>query len=153
MDKKALPIGRILVTALVAAVLDALAAIVIYDVNPSAMFKFIASGAFGKSAFSAGPEMIWLGVLFHFLIALSWCTLYFVACPALKLYKHSPFIVIPAYGVTIWLFMNMAVLRLSRIGAAPFELSSALTGAAILVFAVSLPVVLSANRYYTDRRA
>lgn len=141
-----------MVTGLIAGIIDALAAIVIYDVNPSAMFKFIASGAFGKTAFSAGPEMIWLGVLFHFLIALFWTALYFVASPALKLYKLSPFVLIPAYGIAIWLVMNLVVLRFSRIGAGPFELSAALTGAAILIFAVSLPVVLSANRYHTGRK-
>jgi hypothetical protein len=148
MDNKSLPVGRILVTALIAGFLDAFAAIVIYDVNPGAMFKFIASGAFGKSAFSAGPEMIWLGVMFHWLIALSWTMFYFIAAPVLKLHKLSPFVTVPVYGVVIWLVMNLVVLRFSRIGPGPLEISAALTGAAILIVAIALPVVFSANRYY-----
>ena len=61
------PWRTIILTGLLAGTLDAIAAIVVSQASPAAVFKFIASGAFGAGkAFSGGDIMIVWGVLFHY---------------------------------------------------------------------------------------
>ena len=137
----------ILLTGLLAGTLDAIAAIVVYKAKAASMFKFIASGAFGKEAFTGGDGMIGVGVLFHFLIALSWTILYFVFHSRLGLAKQNIFIVIVAYGIFIWLVMNLVVLPSSNIPQRPIDAAGAIKGIVILILTVALPIVLAARRY------
>ncbi len=68
----------ILKTGVIVGTLDALAAIIILaKMNAVGVSQFIASGAFGKEAFSGGAAMTITGILFHYLFAFSFTTLYF----------------------------------------------------------------------------
>ncbi len=64
-------------------ILDAIAASVnAYaqrGVSPAGVFRYVASGALGKSAFDGGLGIAGLGLLFHFIIAISWTFLFFMA--------------------------------------------------------------------------
>src|SRR3569623_975410 len=60
----------ILQTCLLTGTLDALAAILIsYKIPPADIFKFIASGWFGREAMSGCTSMVICGLIFHYLIA------------------------------------------------------------------------------------
>ena len=69
------PVASIWKAGLLAGLLDIAAALIQYAANggktPSIVFKFIASGVFGRKAFAGGTAMIVAGFIFHLLIALS----------------------------------------------------------------------------------
>ena len=62
----------ILKTGLIAGTLDILAAIVILaKMNAVGVLQYVASGVFGKEAFSGGTTMAIAGLIFHYIIAFS----------------------------------------------------------------------------------
>ena len=144
-NRSGIPIGRIIATGLVAAILDAIAAMLVYQVQPGPLFKLIASGAFGKSAFTGGPEMLVAGVVFHVIIALGWAALYFFLYSRLRLYRINPIALIAGYGIFIWLMMNLVVLPLSNVSQRSIDAAGAMKGISILMIAVALPIVISAH--------
>jgi len=65
-------IQTILLAGLVAGLLDGIAAVVFLGkMNYSGVFKFVASGLFGKNAFAGGAEMVIYGIIIHLLIAMA----------------------------------------------------------------------------------
>ena len=142
----------ILLTGLIAGTLDALGPILINKANPKLMFQFIASGAFGSErAFAGGTPMVVWGVLFHYFIAYSWTTLFFLLYPAIPFLRKNKYITAVLYGVFVWIVMNRVVIPLSKIQQGPFNIKGALTGAAILIVAIGLPVSILARRYYSRK--
>ena len=143
------PWRTIILTGLLAGTLDAIAAIVVSQASPAAVFKFIASGAFGAGkAFSGGDVMIVWGVFFHYFIALSWTVLFFFMYPALPWMRKNKYITGLLYGIFVWIIMNRVVIPLSEIPQRPFNLKGALTGMSILMVAIGLPISILTHRYY-----
>lgn len=139
----------IIMIGLIAGTLDAVAAIVVYQANPGSMFRFIASGAFGAGrAFSENGMMVLWGVLFHYGIALSWTTLFFLSFPAYRLLRGNKYFIGALYGIFVWIIMNKVILPLSAIPQQPFDFVKALIGATILVLAIGLPISILTHRYY-----
>jgi hypothetical protein len=112
------------------------------------IFRFIASGAFGKAAFQPGNDMIFSGVLFHYIIAFLFTTVYYQLYPIFKAAFKNKYIIGIFYGVLCWVIMNMAVVPLSKIGYHPIKLRFILSGMAALVICVGLPIALIADRHY-----
>jgi hypothetical protein len=135
---------------LVAGTMDLTAALTYYPltagVRPVRIVQGIASGVLGASAFQGGFKTAALGVVFHYLIALIWTVVFFVAAQRFKvLTKH----VVPVgltYGVVVWLVMNLIVLPLSNVRHAPIQLGAAVTGAVILMFCIGLPIAVIVGR-------
>ncbi|HVE60655.1 MAG TPA: hypothetical protein VNA26_02470, partial [Chitinophagaceae bacterium] len=77
--------SMILKAGLLVGTLDILAAFLDYYIstnkNPLNVFTFIASGVFGKKAFTGGSSMIILGAVFHFIIALAFTLFFFYRFP------------------------------------------------------------------------
>ena len=143
------PWRTIILTGLLAGTLDAIAAIVVSQASPAAVFKFIASGAFGAGkAFSGGDVMIFWGVIFHYFIAFSWTALFFFMYPALPWMRKNKYITGFLYGIFVWIMMNRVVIPLSEIPQRPFNLKGALTGMSILMVAIGLPISILTQRYY-----
>jgi hypothetical protein len=139
----------ILLTTLLVGTLDALAAIVVYRVDPTRLFKFIASGAFGAGkAFSEGGLMVFFGILFHYLIAFSWVGIFFLLYPISSLVKKNKYVTGVCYGIFIWIIMNQVIIPLSEIPKGDFDIKAASIGTLILIFAVGLPTSLIIHRYY-----
>jgi hypothetical protein len=72
----------VLSATLVAGTLDIVAAILLYSIimektTPSRIIMSIASGVFGKEAYSGGSAMILAGLAFHFLIAFLFSLFYY----------------------------------------------------------------------------
>ncbi|NNU33010.1 hypothetical protein HK413_00190 [Mucilaginibacter sp. S1162] len=77
------PLKTILWLGLVTGTLDAARAILFnLNLGPGVIFRFIASGMFGKAAFAGGPEMVIAGVVFHYLIAYLFTTSFYIWYPA-----------------------------------------------------------------------
>jgi hypothetical protein len=142
----------ILFTALLAGTLDGFAAITVYQVSPSNIFKFIASGAFGSEvAYSGGGAMVFYGVLFHYIIAFSWTVFYFLIYRYLRTILSNKYIAGVLYGIFVWLMMNLLVLPLTKIPGGPIYWDKALVGATILIFMIGLPISILAHRFYSQR--
>ncbi len=149
-------IRTILLTGLLAGVLDGLAAAISYYLsthkNPEAVFKFIAKGVFGQDALTGGTGMVIWGILFHFLIAMIWTVLFFLIYPRLKFLSKNLVLTGLVYGLFVWTVMNAVVLPVSH--GIPFrpEFPKALLGISFILFLVGLPVSLMIGRYYARTR-
>lgn len=148
--------NRILLAGFIAGTLDAAAAIINFYIttgkSPVIVFVYIASGVFGKEAFSMSPFIAFAGLLFHYIIAAIFSALYFLIFPKVTfLQGHNIFSAI-IYGVFVWLVMNMAVIPLSRAQHFPFDLGNALIAAFILIVCIGMPLSIMASSFYKNRR-
>jgi len=143
----------ILLTGLIAGFLDGLAAVldtwIRVGSGPAGVFKFIASGVYGKEAFSGGTTMIIAGIFFHLFIATSWAFLFFILFPRLKILQKNKYVVGIIYGILIWSFMNRVVLPLANTPkASSFNILQVLKAMTYIILFVGLPISLLANHYY-----
>lgn len=107
-------IGR---ATLIAGGLDFLfASIVLSGGAVARLWQFVASGVFGRDAFSMGMAGALWGVLFHFLIMGMFSAFMFLVCTRTTLIARWTFVGGLAYGIFIWLVMNLLVVPLSRAG-------------------------------------
>jgi uncharacterized membrane protein YagU involved in acid resistance len=146
----------IIKTGLLAGTLDGLAAALLYSIpsgkDPLNVYRFIASGVFGKEAFQGGVIMAMLGILFHYVIATGWTVLFFAAYPRIELLSKSKIATGIFYGIFVWIMMNLVVVPLSSVSMkGSRELSSIIIGMAVLIFCIGLPISWMASRYYTKQ--
>jgi uncharacterized membrane protein YagU involved in acid resistance len=116
---------------------------------PARILQSVASGALGQSAFDGGTTTAALGLLLHFLIALTWAALYYAASRKLEVLVRAAYVCGVVYGLLIYLFMNYVVIPLS---AAPFKGTppatlTLVTGLLAHVLGIGLPIALAARRY------
>ena len=139
----------ILVTGLIAGALDLLAATLYFlargNNQPSALFRYIASAVYGKTAFTGGVGMIAIGILFHFGIALFWVGCYFVIYPLIRNLNTGIVTDAVAYGLLVWIVMNLVVVPLSRAARRPAPLSFILINMVILMIAIGMPCAYAAR--------
>jgi hypothetical protein len=128
---------------LTAGVLDFAAAIVVYHASALRIGQSIAAGLLGREAARAGgwPTAL-LGVLCHFLIATTAAAVYVASSRRLPALLRRPVPFGLAYGIVVFYFMQLVVLPLSRVGRAPFSLRGQLTGLAIHMVLIGLPIAL-----------
>ncbi len=144
----------ILRAGLLAGTLDILAAILILAKgNAVGTLKFIASGVFGKAAFSGGYDMVALGAVFHYFIATSFATGYFLVYPRLPFLQKNKWLSGVLYGVFVWAVMNLLVVPMSNAPQSPFAWDSALKNMAILVVCIGLPIAWLADKFYASRNS
>jgi hypothetical protein len=140
--------------------LDAVAATVhawvFSGVGPDRVFRFVASGAFGKIAFTGGAHFIALGLLLHFLFAVAWTALFFfairVAVGSGPLRSAPRTVAIGAFwGLAVWLAMTLVVIPLSAIGPRPplQPTYPVLTMVIIHLAVIGIPIALLARRHFT----
>jgi hypothetical protein len=117
----------ILVAGLVAGTLDiTYACIFSYvrrGVTPAAVFRSVAAGALGPSAREGGVKIAILGLCFHFLIALIWASVYFLASRVVRFMITHAIISGILYGLCVYLLMYGIVLRVSAIHATAYPWS------------------------------
>jgi hypothetical protein len=142
----------ILLTWLLCGTLDALSAIVLNPQVPAAaIFKYIASGFFGKAAAVGGTDMVVYGVLFHYFIALVFTTLLFLSYPTfIKIFRNKILLAF-VWGILIFVIMNFVVVPyLSHIVQRPMKLAGVLKNLAALIVAFGFPIAFIAGKYYRD---
>jgi hypothetical protein len=137
---------------LIAGSLDILSAFSDYYIRtgkgPEGVLRFIASGIFGKDAFTGDSIMIWLGLLFHFVIAFAFTTLFFVLYPRVKLLHISIVLTAVIFGAITWLVMNLVVVPLSNAPNIPFKPVNAIKAVVILICMIGLPLSIIFKRYF-----
>jgi hypothetical protein len=141
----------VLVAWLLAGTLDITTA-VLYYLGPSSaravrLLKGIASGVLGARAFDGSSAPAWLGLALHYLIALIWTVVFVVAVRSFGGLRRHFVLTGIAYGIIIWLVMNLVVLPLSNVARGPFELRAAVIAAIILILCVGLPISVVIGRY------
>jgi hypothetical protein len=148
-------VRTILWAGLVAGTLDALGATIVFMLrggkDPAGIWKFVASGIFGKEAFAGGSGMVVWGLVFHFCIAITWAIIFFQLYPTLRRLISNPVVLGLLYGIVVWLVMNLGVLPLSNVTTQPFRLSGVLIGMGVLVVCIGLPISLITHKYYSGR--
>ena len=150
--------NAILVTGLIAGVLDGAAAVVVYLIRggrtPERIFNYIASGVFGPGAMTGGTPMVFAGIGFHMFIAMGWTILFFLAARQFEMLRRHAIAAAVGYGIFVWLMMNKVVLPLSRVQmAATTTWNSIIVGALVLVVCIGFPISLGARRYFSQHGA
>ncbi len=142
----------ILLAGLMVGTLDGTAAVIDFVLsthrNPAVVFRYIASGLAGTNAFSGGHSFTLLGVVLHYLIAMSWTAAFFLLYPKTKMLRGNPVGTGVLYACVVWLVMNLAVRPLSRVPTIPWTLLRVTKSYVILILAVGLPVTFTASKYY-----
>ena len=141
----------ILMTGLLAATLDITAACFSYWLNthknPLWVLQFVASAVFGKKAFTEGSSMMIMGLLFHYFIALSFTTAFFLLYPHIPFLSKNFWITALLTGIVVWMIMNLVVVPLSK-AHIPIKTVPAIRAALILVVAIGFPLTYFARRYF-----
>lgn len=143
----------ILLTGLLAGVLDGIGAVVVYLIRggrtPERIFNFIASGVFGPAAMSGGTPMVFAGIGFHLVIAMGWTIVFFLAAKQFEVLRRQAMAAAVAYGVLVWIMMNKVVLPLSRVQmGVSATWNSILVGVLVLVVCIGFPISLGVRRYF-----
>jgi uncharacterized membrane protein YagU involved in acid resistance len=144
-------------TGLIAGTLDILAAIIVYAVildkaTAVQILQGIASGIFGREAYTGGTAMAITGLLFHYVIAMLFTIGYFLVYPYLPFLHKQAILSGILYGAIVWLIMNLAVLPLSAYNRPPLKLGPSLLGMLILILAIGIPVATMAARSLNAKR-
>ncbi|MGB8193843.1 MAG: hypothetical protein WCF67_18060 [Chitinophagaceae bacterium] len=149
------PLKTILLAGLVAGVLDITAATIQYYLvthnNPTRMYQFIASGIFGKEAFAGGTSMAVVGLLFHFLIAMTFAAFFYLIYPKVYPLFKNKVVMGLVYGIFAWCVMNLVVVPMSKITPRPFRIVPAAIAMGILMLCIGLPIALIVHRHYARR--
>jgi uncharacterized membrane protein YagU involved in acid resistance len=139
----------ILTGAAVVGALDALDAIIFFGlrsgVTPGRIFQSVASGLLGRASFQGGAATVALGVLIHFSIAFSIVATYYLASRRFDLLTRRAVVCGIAYGVVVYLFMNLVVVPLSAVTRGHPALPVIVNGVLIHMFGVGLPSAVFAR--------
>lgn len=149
---KGVSLQTVLLAGLLAGSLDILLAFTDFYLttgrNPvQPILRYVASGVFGIAAFSTDASMPWMGLLFHYIIAVSFTLFFFVLYPRVKWMQYSVLFTGLVYGFFMWAFMRFLVLPQSHTPApAPLVWWKVLKAALILVIAIGIPISWMASR-------
>ena len=144
-------IKAILIAGLIIGLLDGLAACISAyvqrEVTPDRVWRYVASGVFGKDAFAGGIPMAFMGLFFHFVIATGWTALFFLLYSRVKFLSWNKYVIGIGYGVFVMFAMNLVVVPLSNVPN-PNTGSVQLPQLFIHMFIIGVPISLLANRSY-----
>lgn len=143
----------ILLTGLLVGTLDLTAAYISQWIKTGAysagMLKYIAGGALGlETSMKGGNWVAFLGLFFHYFIAMSFTVLFFLVFPRLKFLWYDKYLVGVLYAVFVALVVNQLILPLTPLPTKPFDLSMAVQGWFVLALALGIPIVYRAYRFY-----
>lgn len=136
----------ILLGGLLVGVLDGLDAIVFFGIRGTTaarIFQAIASGLLGSPSFQGGGATVLLGVVLHFSIATGIVATYFAVSRRVPLLIQHPVWCGLAYGLVVYLVMNLVVVPLSAVTpGGPKPLAVLINGLTIHFLGVGLPTAL-----------
>ncbi len=147
----------ILKAGLLVGTFDILAAFIKYYIstykNPLNVLTFVASGVFGKKAYTTGSSMMIWGAVFHFVIAMGFTLLFFIIYPVLIKFLKSKVLFGILYGIFIWIVMNLLVLPLTNAPPLSMNVNQIIIGSLILITIIGLPLSFMAGKYYSESHA
>ena len=125
------------------AILDGLDAVVFFGlrgVPPFRVFQAIASGLLGRGAFSGGWATAALGAALHVFISFTVVLVFLLASRWIPALRRAPVLSGLAYGIAVYLVMNLIVIPLSAAVTGPPSWPVILNG-----IGVGLPASLAAR--------
>ena len=140
----------VVLAGLVCGVLDLICAAALFRLVGGSferLLQFIASGAFGESAFKSGKGSAAAGCLLHFSIAFVAAAVYYATSRSLPFLVSHAFACGILYGVIIHLFMSFVVIPLSRTPKRKFSASSFLSQLVVHMFVVGLSISLVVRHF------
>ena len=143
----------ILLIGIIAGTLDILAAFIVYAqilklTTPIQMLSNIARTAVSKTLIENEKILALIGLLFHYIIAYCFATLYFLIYPRIKFLRKSSIVSGLLYGIFVWVIMNLIVLPLTGSKFGPFPLIPLLRTIIILIVCIGLPIAILTAQYY-----
>jgi hypothetical protein len=117
--------------------------------TPARVLRFVASGVLGAAAASGGAGVAALGLALHFLIALGWAAVYWMASRKIAFLRTHPVPSGLVYGVFVYFLMALVVVPLSAVPPRPFVLSPIMVVIHMLCVGLPIALVLAGRR---DRR-
>lgn len=143
---------NIFVLGLLTGTLDGLAAIAMnYKIGAARIFKFIASGAFGKSPSAGNTELILWGVFFHYFIAFSFSAMLFLLYPFFIRVLKNKYLCAVVFALITYIITNLVIVPLSKIGWRPMDLGFFIRNFGVLILTIGLPIAWIANRFYARK--
>src|SRR5262249_8902080 len=140
----------ILVGGLIAGTLDITAACVqsgFRGRSPMWVLQTVAAGLLGPDSFNWGFKSAALGLVIHFVIATTATTVFFLASRKLTFMVEWPAISGPLYGIAVYGFMNLVVLRLLYPLKITYTVSGVLIQMTIHIFCIGLAIALVVRHY------
>ena len=146
------PFAAIFWGGLLCGILDISSAFVAYylyrKIMPMRILQSVAAGAIGRTAaFAGGWKTAALGFCFHFLIAFTAATVFYLASRRIGFLTRYPWISGALYAECVYLFMNFVVIPLSATARGPFVWPVLITGPIGHIFFVGLPISLAVRRF------
>ena len=143
----------VLLTGLLAGTLDITSAYITVTVKsgkfPAMMFNYLAGGALGlDTAMHGGNAAAFLGLFFHYFIAMAWTVFFFLIFPRLRFLWYNRYLVGMLYAVFVNMMMSEVILRLTPLPRGPFNLGTTFTDWLVFGVIFGIPIVYSAYRYY-----
>jgi hypothetical protein len=120
-------------------------------VTPTVLLKYVASGAFGASAFDGGYNMMAMGLLFHFIIVFACTTIYFMSYPYLSFLKKNIFINSILIAAIAWIVTTLIIVPNSKINPPSLIFLKQLKLFTILIFCIGFPISYFAQKYYSSK--
>lgn len=133
--------------------LDGTAAVIQTEFRADRVFKYIASAVSGRSAFEGGGFYLLFGLFLHFVVAFGWSLLFFLLFPKIAMLRGNRWLIGCGYGLLVWAGMRFIIVPLSLAPQGALTLRGALTGIAIHMVCVGLPIVLTAHYWYRRPQA
>jgi len=117
------------------------------NVPPIRVLQSVASGWMGKDAFAGGGRTAALGLAFHFLIAFTAATVFYLASRKIGFLLSSVWVAGALYGVLVYGFMYWVVMPLSNVRRGPFSWEVESTAIVTHIVCVGLPIALSVKSF------
>jgi uncharacterized membrane protein YagU involved in acid resistance len=135
---------RIIGAGVIAGTLDIVAACLQYFLRtgkgPEGVLRFVASGLLGMKAFTGGKAYIAAGLLIHFCIAISFAFIFYLLVKHIAAMRGNRLVTGIAYGVFVWVVMNLLVLPLTQAPPLKRSFSSEIQAMGILILCIGIPL-------------
>ena len=113
------------------------------------MLQYIAGGALGlETSLQGGNGVAFLGLFFHYFIAMAFTFFFFWIFPKLKFLAFNKYLVGMLYGVFVNLTMKFLILPLSFLPKTEFNLGVSLIDWYIFGLVFGVPIAFNAYKFY-----
>src|SRR5262252_8502532 len=117
------------------------------NVPPIRVLQSVASGWMGKDAFTGGIKTAVLGLGFHFLIAFTATTVFYLVSRKIEFLLNNAWVAGALYGVLVYGFMYWVVMPLSNVKRGAFSLEVEITAVITHIICVGLPIALWVRKF------
>jgi hypothetical protein len=119
------------------------------SITPDVVLQYIASGVFGKEAYSGGFGFMLFGLFIHFLIVFASALTYFYLYPKFSFLHKNIFLSALLVALVAWTITTRIIVPMSKIQPPAFDIAKALIAIGILYFCIGLPISFLAKQFYT----